>query len=148
VSGTRTAVGVDLVAIDAVANSLATFDERYLRRVYTERERSDCRMPDGTLDAGRLAARFAAKEAALKVLRRADEAVPWRSVGVVRDANGHPALELAGAAQALATRHGIERLDVSITHEGAFAAAVVVAQVRDREWSDPAGPPGGGTPRL
>src|SRR2546423_15628795 len=67
-------VGIDLVDIDDVREALRTHGDRYLRRIYTERVIKDSR--------GRpelLAERFAAKEAALKVLRREGEANPWRA---------------------------------------------------------------------
>jgi holo-[acyl-carrier protein] synthase len=99
--------------------------------VYTERELHDCTTPVGAPDAQRLAARFAAKEATLKVLRSADEAVPWRTIGVRSGAHGAPAIELAGVAARLARRRGVESLAVSLTHEGPFAAAIVVANVRE-----------------
>jgi holo-[acyl-carrier protein] synthase len=124
------AVGIDLMSVAAVEDSIRVHAGRYLRRVYTSRELRDCASAGGAPDARRLAARFAAKEAALKVLRAGDEAVPWQAVGVRADRFGRPSIELTGAARELALRRGIEGLDVSLTHEGPFAAAVVVARVR------------------
>jgi holo-[acyl-carrier protein] synthase len=123
-------VGIDLMSVDAVEESIRVHAGRYLRRVYTSRELRDCATSGGAPDARRLAARFAAKEAALKVLRAGDEAVPWQTVGVLADRFGRPSIELTGAAAELARRRGVEALDVSLTHEGPFAAAVVVARVR------------------
>jgi holo-[acyl-carrier protein] synthase len=123
-------VGIDLMSVEAVEESIRVHAGRYLRRVYTSRELRDCANSAGAPDARRLAARFAAKEAALKVLRAGDEAVPWQSIGVRADRFGRPTLELTGPAGELAARHGLEALDVSITHEGQLAAAVVVARMR------------------
>jgi len=44
------------------------------------------------------------------------------------DGFGRPAIELSGSAEELARARGVKSLDVSLTHEGPFAAAVVVAQ--------------------
>ena len=123
--------GIDLMSVEAVEESIRVHAGRYLRRVYTSRELRDCATSGGVPDARRLAARFAAKEAAMKVLRGGDEPLPWQTIGVLADRFGRPAIELTGAAGELARRRGIEALDVSLTHEGPFAAAVVVAQVRD-----------------
>lgn len=123
-------VGIDLMSVAAVEDSIRVHAGRYLRRVYTSRELRDCASAGGAPDARRLAARFAAKEAALKVLRAGDEAVPWQAVGVRADRFGRPTIELTGAARELALSRGVEGLDVSLTHEGPFAAAVVVARVR------------------
>jgi holo-[acyl-carrier protein] synthase len=121
-------VGIDLVEIGPVRESVEEFGARYLERVYTEREVADCTAQSGP-DAARLAARFAAKEATLKVLRPSpDEPVPWRSIEVVRAPGGWVELELHDAAAALAARAGMTELGVSLTHERDYASAVVVAQ--------------------
>ena len=121
-------VGIDLVSIEAVEESIRVHASRYLGRVYTARELRDCSSAAGTPDARRLAARFAAKEAAMKVLRAGDEALPWQSIGVGRDRFGGPSIELTGAAAQLAQQRGLDAFDVSLTHEGPFAAAVVIAR--------------------
>ncbi|HWH96320.1 MAG TPA: holo-ACP synthase [Baekduia sp.] len=115
-------VGIDLVKAATVREALAEHGDRYLRRVYTEAEIVQC--GDDPL---RLAARFAAKEAAMKVLRPgADDAVPWAAIEVLRDAHGVPGLTLHGPAAALARSAGLSDFAVSLTHEDEYAAAVVV----------------------
>ncbi len=120
-------MGTDLVAVDAVTQSLDDHGEHYLERVYTEREVADCRNEHG-LDAERLAARFAAKEATLKVLRPDEEGLSLRSIEVRRDPAGWVELELSGPAAMLAERAGITQLALSFAHERGFASAVVMAQ--------------------
>jgi holo-[acyl-carrier protein] synthase len=122
-------VGIDMVSIDAVQESISVHAGRYLGRVYTSVELAECRLPGGGADARRLAARFAAKEAVLKLLRVDEGGVPWRSIGVRRDARGRARIQLSGAAQTLATENGITSIDVSLSHAAGFAAAVVVAEV-------------------
>jgi holo-[acyl-carrier protein] synthase len=132
-------VGLDLVAIESIAESLrAAHRERYLQRVYTEREVDDCRTATG-LDAERLAARFAAKEATLKVLPLADEGVSLRAIEVRREPSGRVYLELFDPVASIAAEAGIVDLALSLTHEGGFAAAVVVAELRDPARSAPDG---------
>jgi holo-[acyl-carrier protein] synthase len=119
-------VGTDLVLIDTVRESIESHAEHYLERIYTEREIADCRTAKG-IDPERLAARFAAKEATLKVLRPRDQGIPWNTIEVRRDPDGWVELELSGAAAALASEGRISDLSLSIAHEGGFATAVVVA---------------------
>jgi holo-[acyl-carrier protein] synthase len=119
-------VGIDLVSVKDVRESMREHGEHYLRRVYTERELRDCKTA-GHLDPQRLAARFAAKEATLKVLRPDQEAVPWQAIEVIRDPAGWVELRLSGSAAALARAAGLDELALSITHEGDFASAVVCA---------------------
>jgi holo-[acyl-carrier protein] synthase len=128
----RHRVGIDLVSVEAVEDSIAAHGARYLARVYTPAELDDSRDERGEPVAQRLAARFAAKEAMRKALHVGDEAVPWQSIAVRRDRCGAPRLELTGRARELAEREGIRDIDVSLSHEGATAAAVVVAEVGPR----------------
>jgi len=123
-------VGIDLVAADAVAAALeAHHGERYLKRVYTDAEIDDCRTAAG-VDPERLAARFAAKEATLKVLPADDGGVSLRTIEVRREESGRVHLQLSGRAAQLAAEAGLEEFALSLTHESGFAAAVVVADGR------------------
>lgn len=129
-------VGIDLVLVDDVQRSLSIHADRYLERVYTAREVDDCRARDG-VDPQRLAARFAAKEATIKVLRCGDEAVPWQTIEVVRQPGGWTALALSGRAAELAAAAHLGELAVSLTHEAAYASAVVVAECARRADNGP-----------
>jgi holo-[acyl-carrier protein] synthase len=121
-------VGTDIVAVDRVAESIARFGERYISRLYTCDEAKYC-TNGGTDAASRFAARFAAKEAAMKVLRPApNEALDWRSIEVVRSAQGWCDLRLHGTARTLARRGGLRAFAVSLSHEERYATAVVVAE--------------------
>jgi holo-[acyl-carrier protein] synthase len=131
--------GIDLVSVDSVREAVAAHGERYLSRVYTERELADCRTPNG-VDAERLAARFAAKEAAFKALRVGDDAVAWRDVETLRDPTGWVKLILKGSAADIALSAGITDVSLSITHERGFAAAVVIAEIPKSADSDPMTP--------
>lgn len=125
-------VGIDLVMVETVSESLRTHGDAYLTRIYTEREIADCRTGND-ISAPRLAGRFAAKEAAIKALRMPpDRGVDWRSIEVVRAPDGWIELHLTGlAAELFAESRGLE-LAVSMTHEETFASAVVVAQLAER----------------
>jgi holo-[acyl-carrier protein] synthase len=122
-----TRVGIDLVSVRRIAASVAEFGDRFLQRVFTPHELATC---DGSPDerARRLASRFAAKEATLKVLRPDRHWVDWRTIEVRRFEAGHCEIELHGAASELAIKAGIGALSVSLTHEDEYAGAVVVGE--------------------
>jgi len=121
-------VGIDLASVELVQDAIETHGDRYLERVYTPRELQDCATgADGRPEPERIAARFAAKEATLKVLRPGDVGLPLTAIEVIRDAEGAVALKLHGPAASLADEAGITELTLSLTHEGGLAAAVVVA---------------------
>ena len=113
----RLAVGIDLVQVSRIAGSVDAFGDRFLTRVYTDRELAYARR-----DCEKLAARFAAKEAAKKALRL--DGVGWRDLEVVRDDSGACELVLHGAARAAA---GTRSFALSMSHEGDHATAVVIA---------------------
>ena len=121
-------VGLDLVAVSTVVESLrGAHRERYLERVFTAREVEDCGGPsEVTLAPERLAARFAAKEAAIKALPGAGEGVALTQIEVVEDPAGGVGLALSGRAAELLAACGEVEIALSLTHEGGFAAATVV----------------------
>jgi holo-[acyl-carrier protein] synthase len=128
-SGMR--VGLDFVEIAEVAQSIAHFGDRYVNRIYTDHEIACCRRdgPDGpgtTYAMESLAARFAAKEAVLKVLRPVDGQPAWRTIELHRMTGGWCEIRLSGRAGELAAEAGLGELAVSLTHEANLAAAVVV----------------------
>jgi holo-[acyl-carrier protein] synthase len=113
------------VAVDDVHDSIRVHGDRWLRRVFTDRELHDCGAGRGA--ARRLAARFAAKEATLKVLADPRAAVPWRDIEL-RSAGSAVHLRLSGGAARSATGAGLDHFTVTVTHRAAYAAAVVIAQ--------------------
>jgi holo-[acyl-carrier protein] synthase len=124
VTGPR--VGVDLVSVSDVAASLARFGDRYEARIFTERELADAAGPPAT-KAEMLAARFAAKEAVIKVLSPTGPAPPWRSVELERAPGGACAVRLHGEARRLASEGCLAGWSVSMCHEAGMAVAVVAA---------------------
>lgn len=123
----RVLVGIDLVKISETADSVERFGDRYLQRLYTATERADCQRR-GTSGPASLAARFAAKEALLKALQPdPDETPEWTSIEIVISASGAPSLRLHGTCAGLADSRRVRSLAVSLTHEGEYASAVVVA---------------------
>ncbi len=132
----RVLVGIDLVKISETADSVERYGDRYLQRLYTATERADCQRR-GTSGPASLAARFAAKEALLKALRPdPDETPEWTSIEVVSSASGAPGLRLHGVCADLADSRRVRSLAVSLTHEGEYASAVVVAMCDGDDETD------------
>lgn len=129
-------VGVDVVPVFQVAESVTRFGDRYVHRIFTEHEVGCCRTELGPANprhgysAQSLASRFAAKEAVVKVLRPRGSRPEWRSIEVHRNDGGWCEIRLSGRAATLAEEAGIYELAVSLTHEEAMAAAVVIGRCR------------------
>lgn len=120
-------IGIDIVEVDRVAKVIDRHGDRFLNRVFTAREISYCRSRHRRNE--HFAARWAAKEAALKALRLAFEGtVSWRDMEVVSGEMGEPCLRLRGAAAHLAKKQGIARLHLTMSHVSSLAVACVVAE--------------------
>jgi holo-[acyl-carrier protein] synthase len=124
-------VGTDIVEIAQVAHSRATFGDRYLHRVFTEGEIAYC-LAEGRVPDAHLAARFAAKEATFKSLRAGNLPFDWRWIEVVQRRDGSCGLRLHAGMRTLARRRGAGALHLSLSHDGAYAIAVVVGASRAR----------------
>jgi holo-[acyl-carrier protein] synthase len=74
-----------------------------------------------------LAARFAAKEAAMKALGTGLGGIRFGDVEVVTESSGAPRLRVSGLAKTRADALGVRAWRVSLTHTSELAAAVVVA---------------------
>jgi len=122
--------GVRGIGVDAVdVERFRTVIERrpaLVERLFTPAERA---YAEASRDPGpRLAARFAAKEAAWKALGVGVGAVGFWDVEVVRADGGAPRLAVSGRAASLAARLGVHRWHVSLTHTDTVAVASVVAE--------------------
>lgn len=133
--GDSVRVGTDLCSVQDVADSVERYGDRYLRRVYTDHELEYC-SSDPAHSAERLAARFAAKEATVKVLRPNDARPDWRTIEVRRDPSGWCELSLTGSAARLARAGRIGALALSMSHDGGVANAVVVATMLGHERTE------------
>ena len=116
------AVGIDIIEIPRIERAYRDFGERFLRRVYTERERERYRGRPNEL-----AARFAAKEATSKALGTGIIGIHWREMEVLPNRRGKPVLVLHGEAAERARQLGLTSFSVSLTHSRTDAMAFVVA---------------------
>lgn len=116
------AAGIDIIEIARIERVLNDFGERFLHRVYTDRERERCR---GRVSE--LAARFAAKEATSKALGTGIRGIRWREMEILSNRRGKPILVLHGQAAERAAQLGLTAFDVSLTHSRTDAMAFVVA---------------------
>ena len=119
--------GVDIVEIDRMAGILERHGERFCSRVFTPTEIEYCR--SSAHPAESFAARFAAKEAALKAL-----GVGWQrgtrftDVHVSNDDLGAPHIELHGRAREISRELGVQKMHITISHDHNYAVAQVIAE--------------------
>jgi holo-[acyl-carrier protein] synthase len=118
-------LGIDVCPVARIAEILERHGALFADRVFTPHELE--RSGNGVVRSERLAARWAAKEAAIKALG-APEGLRWHDMEVVNAAGGAPSLRLDGAAKACAEALGVTRALLSLSHAAGVAVAVVVLE--------------------
>ncbi|HTF44018.1 MAG TPA: holo-[acyl-carrier-protein] synthase [Terriglobales bacterium] len=119
--------GIDIAEVPRIAEAIARFGERFLRRVYTEGEIRYCDSKANRVE--RYAARFAAKEAAMKALGTGwNHGVRWRDVEVTRLPGGRPTMTFHGKAGEFAARLGAVHVALSLSHTAEQAIAQVILE--------------------
>jgi KDO2-lipid IV(A) lauroyltransferase len=125
--------GIDTVEIARIERLLADTPPEDLRRIFSDEELADGGSGPGR--AASLAARFAAKEACLKLFPRETALGMLAPVdfSVTRDSYGAPQVACAPAAREALDRHRIRAIALSLTHDRASASAVALAEPAEIE---------------
>lgn len=114
-------IGTDIIEIDRIRQAIEHWGERFLRRVYTEAE-----LRIYGHRAHSLAASFASKEAAMKMLGTGARGVAWREIETLYHPTGKPLIKLNGRAKKAAEKLGIKEIDVSLAHSRDYATATAI----------------------
>ncbi|MFC1825173.1 holo-ACP synthase [Thermodesulfobacteriota bacterium] len=123
-------IGIDLVDIKRVAKVIQRWDDRFIKRVFTEDEAAACYQR--AFPPSPFALRFAAKEAFSKALGLGmRNGVRWRDIEVFHHPGGKPDLKLYGRSQAICRQNKIVRFHLSLSDEGDYGIAMVVLEKRD-----------------
>jgi holo-[acyl-carrier protein] synthase len=112
--------GIDIIEIARIKKAVTRWGEPFLRRVYTDSELKLYRAKPASL-----AARFACKEAVMKLLGTGRRGIHWREIETLSHPSGKPLLNLYGNAQSKAGELGIKEIAVSLSHSKEYAVASV-----------------------
>ena len=120
-------IGVDVVKVDRISESLERFGARMEARLFTPGELEYCRRHKDPLP--HLAARFAAKEAAFKAIGTGlSGGVGWKQAEVLQPGGRQPKLLLHGAALEHFQALGCTASHLTLAHDGGLAIACVVIE--------------------
>jgi holo-[acyl-carrier protein] synthase len=120
-------IGIDIIEVRRIREVLAR-TPRFAERVFTAAERAYCDSR-GAVAAQHYAARFAAKEAALKALGTGWRGgIGWKDVEISARESGAPFLILNGEVQKLFERSGATAAHLSLSHTTEHAIAQVVLE--------------------
>jgi holo-[acyl-carrier protein] synthase len=118
--------GIDLVDFPRIEDMVARHGERFLDRVFTAAEQKYANSNKNGIE--KLAGRFAAKEAVMKLVGTGWRGkIAWTDIEVVNTETGQPQVKLSGEIRKIADKLGITKISVSITHTANFAIASAVA---------------------
>jgi holo-[acyl-carrier protein] synthase len=120
--------GIDITEVARIAAMIASHGDAFWSRVFTPAERAYCEQsPKRTPEHA--AARFAAKEAAMKCLGTGwRDGIAWTDIEVRREPSGKPTLNVTGEAARVAASLGIRRWHLSLSHTESLALASVIAE--------------------
>ena len=119
--------GIDIAEVPRIADSIEKFGDRFLNRVFTDGERAYCDSKANRHE--RYAARFAAKEAAMKAIGTGwNHGVRWRDIEVIRMPGGRPTIQFHGRAAEFAAKLGAVHVALSLTHTREHAMAQVILE--------------------
>jgi len=116
--------GTDIIEIDRIKESIESLGDRFLQRVFTEREIQYCESKK-VQKYQHYAARFAAKEATFKAISEILEdkyELTWSDYEVLNEETGKPSIKILGREI-----EELDNIDLSISHCKQYAVATVVA---------------------
>jgi phosphopantetheine--protein transferase-like protein len=114
--------GIDTIEISRLDEINSAIRERFIQRVFTDKEIEQARNRSDVLSG-----LFAAKEAVSKALGTGIGFVHWRDIEIVHLASGQPTVVLHGNAKTVANQLGLKTWSVSISHDRDKAIAMAVA---------------------
>jgi len=114
-------IGVDLVDISRFEKAIEQ-TPKLKERLFTPGEID--------LNSYSLAARFAAKEALMKAVGKAN-GLSFQEVSIIKDEHGKPSFDLTGESKQTIQAAGIETLHLSLSHDGQMAIAYVLAEAKN-----------------
>jgi len=118
-------LGIDIAEVNRIREAIERHGEAFLKRVYTPSEVAYCKKHRDPYE--RYAARFAAKEAAMKALGTGwRRGVRWVDIEVARMPSGQPTIKFYGVTEEIASSLGVKRILLTITHSGNTALAQVI----------------------
>ena len=124
--------GIDLVDCPRIEAMIERHGERFIQRVFTEAEQAYAEANKNDIE--KLAGRFAAKEAVLKLMGTGWRGrIAWTDIEIINNSSGQPEVILSGEVEKIADKLGIKHISVSITHTANFAIASAVALTQSNE---------------
>jgi holo-[acyl-carrier protein] synthase len=120
-------IGVDIIEIDRIKNSLTRFENHFEEKVFTLKEINYCRSK--AEPSVHYAGRFAIKEAVMKSLGRGlGQNISWKEIEVESMESGQPVLQVYGKCKTLFDQLKLKKIHISISHDKSHAVGQAIAE--------------------
>jgi holo-[acyl-carrier protein] synthase len=120
-------IGIDVAEVDRVRDAIERHGRRFVERIFSSAEIAYVEQKANRYE--RYAARFAAKEAAMKAIGTGwKRGVRWQDFEVTNLASGRPTLQLHGVAATIAQSLGVRNIALSLTHTAIEGVAIVILE--------------------
>ncbi|MFW6006588.1 MAG: holo-ACP synthase [Halanaerobiales bacterium] len=123
--------GIDLVKINRIKKMIGKWGNRFLNKIFSVNEINYCQKHKKQYS--HFAARFAAKEAVVKMLGTGMQKIRWKDIEIINNSRGKPGVNLSGKAAEIAEKNNITSIHISITHEKEYAAVQVIGETLSQE---------------
>lgn len=118
-------VGVDIASIERMKLAVTRSGEKFIDLVYSDLEKTYCQSAEKPFE--RYAACWAAKEAAVKALGTGFRySISFKDIELESGDGNRPRLNLSGRFHEIMQEKGVNYSNISISHEGENAVAVVI----------------------
>ena len=117
--------GVDIIQISRVEKLINSKKDLFFNRVFTHKEIDQITQKGN--NPRTIAGLYAAKEAISKALGTGIGQVNWKDMEVVHDDKGKPLVNFSPKLDPLLQELKLNRFDLSISHDGDYAIAFVIA---------------------
>lgn len=119
-------IGIDLVDVRRIEGIIFRWQERFLRRIFTDKEIKYCNNKKNP--AQRFATRFAAKEAFVKALYpKGQEGINFRDIEI-DERDNRPVINAYNKVKTDLVAHQVQKIFVMVSHDGNYSVAQVILE--------------------
>lgn len=116
-------IGIDIIEIDRVKESIDRFGDHFLNKIYTPNELEYCLSKHNKYQ--HFAARFAAKEAIYKALSSEwGREISWQDIDIMNEPNGLPIVKFSGNLAEFVNDN--KDIKISMSHSDNYVACVAI----------------------
>jgi len=125
-------IGTDILDMKRIRNAYVNRDDPFFIKSFSEKERNEASADRNPV--AYFGTRFAGKEAVIKSLD-IDESVRLDEIEILGTETGRPIIMLTGAVKAIADKKEIINVMISLSHDGDYAIAFVIAEYQPNNFS-------------